>query len=150
MRAPWLLACLAWSAPGAAVPPPPPPERELQGPATLCDTDFALILKADERALNYGPGWWVVVSGERESFGVRSGALGGRVRWRRVDIPGYGRAQRRRLFEWPGGRFRGWQYELPRPGREPVSVSADQFRGTKADFAVIGRVLIGEARARLC
>jgi hypothetical protein len=157
-----LLSCVFGVGAGAAVPPPPPPIATLAGGNTLCGTGFAILLAREESADQYSAGHWVV-NGPGQSIGIRAYALSealqardslrGRQRIQRVNIPGLGSTERHRVLEWPGDRARGWAYWLPRDeGRaeNQVSIASDQFEGSVADYAVIGRILTGEAQRQLC
>lgn len=137
------------AAPATAVPPPPPPDQSLSAPSVICADAYGFRLDQGETALRYAPNWWVMRSDGRE-LGVRSGALVDKIKWKKAAVAGFTSAEKRRLFEWPGNRPRGWAYQLRDRGSEPVTISADHFDGTKRDHPLVKRVLLGRNRSVVC
>ena len=136
--------------PGSAISVPPSPDRYLTGDAVICEPAFAVALAKKETAHRYESGLWVAQLAEGE-VGIRNFTQAGRAdRWQVLKIPGYRSATRQKVFEFPSHRARGWTYRLEIENTPPVSITADEFRGTKADYPLLRRVLLGKARASAC
>ena len=139
------------SSPGLAIPPPPPPEKSLTGAAVICEPTFAIALGNKETAQRYGVGLWVAQLAKGE-VGVRPVDVTSKdtINWQVVTIPGYRSAARHRVFEFPDHRTRGWTYRLKMGDDPPVSIASDEFRGSKVDYLLQRRVLLGKARRAVC
>jgi hypothetical protein len=142
-------AILALLAPTYAEAVPPPPIATHRGPTPLCAARYGVRLAGNERAEQYARDIWVL-SGPGYQIGMRSdlGRLEGQTT--RVAVPGLPVGERQRVREYPGNRYRGWVYAFPLPDGVTLRVASDQFAGTDADRAMLGRVLVGTAREALC
>ena len=159
-----LLPALATITPAvaSATPPPPAPTATYSGNQTICLPRFAIRLGARERAGRYSDDF-LVMTGPRLALGIRIQpaayatdafrAFRANRLLQPVIVPGVGHGQRHPVTEWPGNRRRGWAYWFPQgsgPAPDYVSITADQFAGTAADYALLRRVLTGDARRRIC
>ena len=149
-----LTAVLASAMAGTAMatPPPPPPMATIQGPEALCSALYGVGLLNGETARQYAEQWWVV-SGPGLELGIRTDLPGLDGMTADLTLPGLGAGEGQPVLEWPGNRPRGWVYAFRARGGSPpviVRIASDQFDGSHADYPILQRVLIGEARATLC